>query len=315
MKKIILTCDTEVVELSRDLEDGFDIFIKGKINGREVGVNYINSLASQYGATVNHFVDVYNPNFSLEIANMCEDILSNGHKIYLHTHPLSRYGMRYLNQFSLSKQEEIINWGQNYFCKNFGFSPIAHRAGSYAADDNTFTALRKAGIMIDCSYYPGEKCCKITSIRNINSVEISNSVLEIPVTVYGIRKQIFKLFSWKIHYQKLDFRYGSNVGEILETIDNTPDNSVFILFMHSFNFINRKYSYKKKRYLELSINENLIYEYVRLLQEINKRDNCCWEDIDNIKKEHDGYTYIKNKCINFQETINNRFAKRDVVFL
>ena len=59
MKQILITCDTEVGELHAGRADAFEIFIKGEIEDREVGVKLINDLASKYGAAVEHFVDVY----------------------------------------------------------------------------------------------------------------------------------------------------------------------------------------------------------------------------------------------------------------
>ena len=48
MKKVLITCDTEVGELAGNRADAFEVFIEGKINGQEVGVNFINTIASRY---------------------------------------------------------------------------------------------------------------------------------------------------------------------------------------------------------------------------------------------------------------------------
>ena len=92
MKQILLTCDTEVGELAQGFDEAFDIFVLGKITGEQVGVPLINSIAEEHGAVVNHFVDVYHPCYEKNFIALCEQILSDGHFVGLHTHPGSRFG-------------------------------------------------------------------------------------------------------------------------------------------------------------------------------------------------------------------------------
>ena len=120
MKQILLTCDTEVGELSRDCDLGFEIFTLGKIDGEQVGVPLINKIAAEYRAIVNHFVDVYHPLYEHEFCSLCEDILSNGHFVGLHTHPGSRFGKRYMYEYEIGEQKKILTWGKEWLFKNIG---------------------------------------------------------------------------------------------------------------------------------------------------------------------------------------------------
>ena len=83
MKQILLTCDTEVGELARNFDLAFELFVLGKVKGEQVGVSLINSIAREYGAIVNHFVDVYHPRYEREMYEICASILSEGHFIGL----------------------------------------------------------------------------------------------------------------------------------------------------------------------------------------------------------------------------------------
>lgn len=116
MKQILITCDTEVGELHAGKTDAFEIFIKGETGGMEVGVRLINDLASKYGAAVEHFVDVYPYERYGEhkFEQICRDIIWDGHGVNLHTHPSGKYdkNRKFMRQYSLDEQIEIINFGK-----------------------------------------------------------------------------------------------------------------------------------------------------------------------------------------------------------
>lgn len=297
MKKIVWTCDTEIGELADSVENAYDIFVLGKVQGKEVGINYINELAKKYGAVVHHFVDVYQPKYSKAIIEACERILADGHSIGLHTHPSTMYGKRYMHEYSLSEQQSIIEYGQNFFEKHTGYSPISHRAGGYGADENTILALESAGIKIDSSYYYNNEHCRLPqmSVNSINNYY--NNVLEVPVTVYGVRKNLagIPMICRKIIWQKLDFRYGSNAQEILNIVGKAPDNSVVLLFLHSFNFLCLEYNMKKNKYNKINISHNLISEYEYLLREIALMKDCEYSKIDVIKNNVLGWNCNINR--------------------
>lgn len=308
MKKIIWTCDTEIGELGHLLDDAYNVLVFGKVQGREVGIRYMNRIARQFGVYITHFVDVYQDKYRDNIINACESILSNGHKLALHTHPRNMYGKRYMCEYSLSEQQKIIEYGQVFFKNYINVEIDCHRAGGYGADVNTMTALQKAGIYKDSSYYYSNPAC-ILPFDSINSVFRYGKLLEIPVTVYNISMNFFWTQSVKKkRIQKLDFRYGSSVCEILTVIDKMENDAIIILFLHSFNFLDLKYSMKKQKFMSISVNDQLIHDYKVLLKEISNRKDCCWSTIEDINYMQDGFSVEINRPINIIQSLKKRFS-------
>ncbi len=323
MKYILLTCDTEVGELHADRLDAFEVFIEGKVQNQEVGVKLINSIASEYGAIVEHFVDVYPyERYGEEkFKSLCNNIINSGHKIGLHTHPSGKYDpkRKYMWQYSLDEQKEIIKFGKEKIKEWTGIDVKSHRAGGYGADNNTLRALKEDNILIDSSFFYMNEKCKI-NYNFLNKPSLINEVFEIPVSVYKLEKSVKILNLKNISYQKLDFRYGSNVKEILKCIDVLNDNSVVVLFLHSFNFLNLLYDCKENCYKKITINNNLIEEYDNLLKEIRKRNDCLFihsEDllfkelcnldiVPEIKRNVNIFNVIKQK-------ISNKFKNRNFI--
>lgn len=284
MKQILITCDTEVGELHADRADAFEIFIKGEIEDREVGVKFINDLASEYSAVVEHFVDVYPCERYGEhkFERLCSDIIHGGHGINLHTHPSGKYdkNRKFMWQYSVDEQTEIVNFGKQKIKEWIGIDALAHRAGGYGANDNTIQALKFNSIFIDSSFFYKNENCKI-NYDYINKASEKNDVLQLPVSVYERQKRYGPLKT-KSSFQKFDFRYGSSADEILKAIDMMPENCIIVLFLHSFNFLNLKYNFKDKKYIKISINDKLINEYKLLLASIADKTECKFTSIKDL---------------------------------
>lgn len=284
MKQILITCDTEVGELHAGRADAFEIFIKGEIEDREVGVKLINDLASKCGAAVEHFVDVYPYERYGEhkFEQLCRDIIQSEHGINLHTHPSGKYdkNRKFMWQYSVDEQTEIVNFGKQKIKEWTGMDVLAHRAGGYGANDDTLRALRVNDIFIDSSFFYKNENCKI-NYDYINKASEKNGVLQLPVSVYEKQKR-YGFLKTKSSFQKFDFRYGSSADEILKAIDLMPENCIIVLFLHSFNFLNLKYSFKDKKYVKISINHKLINEYKRLLASIADKTECKFSSIKDL---------------------------------
>lgn len=287
MKQILITCDTEVGELHADRADAFEIFIKGEIEDREVGVRLINDLASKYGVTVEHFIDVYpyERYGEYKFEQLCSDIIQGGHGVNLHTHPSGKYdkNRKFMWQYSLDEQMEIVNFGKQKIKEWIDIDVLAHRAGGYGANDDTILALRFNDIFIDSSFFCKNENCKI-NYDYINKVSKKNGVLQLPISVYEKQKR-YSFITTKSGFQKFDFRYGSSADEILKAIDLMPENCIIVLFLHSFNFLNLKYSFKDKKYIKISIYDRLINEYKRLLAGIANKAECKFTAIKNLDME------------------------------
>lgn len=314
MKHIIWTCDTEVGELAKNLDDGFKIFVEGKIAGQEVGVSFINSVANQYGAKITHFVDVYHPNFQREIAGICEKIVADGHCIGLHTHPSSRYGKRYMHEYSYSEQQEIIDFGQQ-FLNQIGIITEIHRAGGYGANDDTLKILAQAGVKWDSSFFIDNPECKLSNCRGnqISKPVEGHNLLEVPVTVYKEKKKVFGIDTGKRAYIKLDFRYGSDVNKIKQVIDKCPDNSVIILFLHSFNFLKTVYSIKAGKYLHIGVSKRLIESYKEILEYINMREDCSFDTFDIVQKVSNKFMVCFDKNVSAFKKVKKLLVHNNLI--
>ena len=284
MKQILITCDTEVGELHADRADAFEIFIKGEILGREVGVKLIIDLASEYGTVVEHFMDVYpyERYDECKFERLCGDIIHGGHGVNLHTHPSGRYdkNRKFMWQYGLDEQIEIIKFGKQKIKEWIGIDAPAHRAGGYGANDDTIRALKLNDIFIDSSFFYKNGNCKI-NYDYINKASKKNGVLQLPVSVYKKQKR-YSFIKTKSSFQKFDFRYGSSADEILKAIDRMPENCIIVLFLLSFNFLNLKYSFKDRKYVKISINDKLINEYKWLLASIADKTECKFTSIKDL---------------------------------
>lgn len=286
MKQILLTCDTEIGELSRDVDAAFDVFVLGRINGEQIGVPLINKIAKENGAVVNHFVDVYHPEYEQEFIALCETILAEGHFVGLHTHPGSRFGKRYMYEYEIEEQKKILIWGKEWLFKNVGIDVTTHRAGGYGADSRIYPALKETGFVQDSSFFYQAKECRMT-YPYTNRISFSHGVWEFPVTVYKERRFVLGRERRPI-FRKLDFRYGSDTETILGVVRKSPKDSILILFLHSFNFLAGTYNRKRKKFSEITVDRRLIEEYQRLLTGLRQMPDTNFVDFSCIRAgEHD----------------------------
>ncbi|SEO72317.1 hypothetical protein [Propionispora vibrioides] len=292
MKRILVTCDTEIGELT-NIDNAFEIFIEGNVLSKTVGYTFINEIANEYKAIVTHFVDVY-PCETIgdkKFAALCSSIMENGHKIELHTHPSRKFNLRrrYLHQYNEKEQQKIISFGKKKIYEWTGYETKVHRAGGYGINRDTFKVLESEGIIIDTSYLQGNEACLYRDGR-YNAPFLVNGIIEIPITVYRRDTIYWPMISRK-YYQKLDFRYGSTAQEILSVISRMPLDSVIVLFLHSFNFLKIPYNFRTKKYGEITINDKLIEEYHKVLQGIKQNEDCVFcsfSDI-NLDEQYDDF--------------------------
>jgi peptidoglycan/xylan/chitin deacetylase (PgdA/CDA1 family) len=125
-------------------------------------------------------------------------IQESGHEVQLHLHtewvdemrprlfPHVESKMQYLHYFSLADQRRLIALGLQWLKEAGAPRPTAFRAGGFAFNSDTLTALADNGIGIDCSYNasmlgPGSGVCPGELLENARQV---GAILELPMTVY-----------------------------------------------------------------------------------------------------------------------------------
>ena len=114
-------------------------------------------------------------------------------------------------------------------------------------------------------------------------------------------------------WQKLDFRYGASVKDILNVIDSAQDQSVFVLFLHSFNFLHTIYNFNKGKFCDISVASSLVEDYEYLLSEIYKREDCIFSKLDDCTEEVIGNQYIVNRGFSFLSAIRRKFQRTSFV--
>lgn len=283
MTQILITIDTEIGELGKYRPDAFEVFIEGKVDGKEVGYKFLIDILDKYSAKGEFFVDIY-PYKQIEeskFASLCESIAKRGHNVQLHTHPSMAFDEKriFMYQYSLKEQIEILELGKKKIKEWTSKYPIAHRAGGYGADENTLNALAQNNIFLDSSLLPQNSQCSLHS-NQINECYKLESVFEVPVTVYHQVKDY--IVCKRGHLQKLDFRYGSTPDEILKVIQAAPPNSILVLFMHSFNFLNLPYNFRTKHYGAITVNNRLKADYEYLLRKISEMEGVQFSSFADI---------------------------------
>ena len=229
---LILTVDTELSSHPEKMG------ILGKLNGSEYGISKIMDICDKYGIKATFFVDVYGyKRIGIdEMKEICHSVLKRGHDVQLHTHPDVYDKKRgYMALYSLDEQIKIIAEGKEFFEKNLGFSPIAHRAGDWGADYNTLKALERNNIPVDCSMFFGWPQCNLIepTLTKNRCVKYGN-ILEVPATVFV--SPSLGIFS---SYRLFDLN-ANPVTELLSILKKLKraGKEVVVLTLHSFSFLN-----------------------------------------------------------------------------
>ena len=209
MMNIYFTVDTEASmggawsdPLRRPLNSDRHIFCR--INGQDYGIGFITDMLSRYGFRATHFVETLMTlvNGEDDVARVFDFLLERNQDVQLHLHPTYRFYAEWLRAramdqeyqppsrndllsvFDDATQMELIVQAKSLYRRFTGASPVAFRAGCFAANRMTLRCLRRAGIVLDSSFnpcyqawsFPGE-ALQPNHIRNIEGV------WEIPVTV------------------------------------------------------------------------------------------------------------------------------------
>ena len=240
---VVFTVDVEGKKGLSDLPDQLDL----EIGGVKCGLNGILDIADMHNIKMTFFVDVYEikkPFGTGPVKRLTKHIFDRGHDVQLHTHPgpFYEYKRNKMYQFSATEQEEIIKIGANFIHEWTGYYPEAHRAGAYAANKQTISALKHAGIRLDSSYFQGHRNCKLEgNFPYHNELYQMGNILELPVTIYELYEHpcFFQHFFPPIFsIKKIDID-ASSLFEMKEAISNAIESkySTITIFMHSFSLI------------------------------------------------------------------------------
>lgn len=251
MVYLIPTIDVEAIRSLRRL-GSYDMLIAGKVNKSYWGVRKIIEIVRAYQGDATFFVDVCEMGHSKKkMVALCREIIQHGCDVQLHIHPQFMFDVNrpLLNHYSFEEQIHIIKQCTDVFYELTDHYPIAHRAGGYGVNEDTFQALAACHIPVDASFLYGDRRCKLDNqILPRNAVGTYQGIIEIPVTVF--RNDIgYKLFGCTLLEHKRITRLDIDTCSLVElqrVYDRLRGSGVqfIVLFLHSKSLINFSWDYK-----------------------------------------------------------------------
>jgi hypothetical protein len=253
MLNVLFTIDTEVYPLTKNWREealASDIRrdIYGEVEGGAVGLDYQLETFSKHGLKACFMIESL---FSAvpEVGNgplkeVVRAVAAGGHDIQLHLHTewiphMPNFGIPYrshfLNEYPLIEQEALIRRAKHLLEEAGAPSPIAFRAGGFAANSDTMIALRRCGISHDSSFnlFYQRSNCKLPIPRFYGRVTEFDGVLELPVAVFEDRPSHFR------HAQLC----ACSGAEIIYALDEAEKAGwdFFVIVSHSFEMLTNRW--------------------------------------------------------------------------
>lgn len=205
---VFLTVDTEL--MWRHHIDGLDraAIYDRSMEPAGVGVSYQLGMLARHGLKACFFVDPMPALiFGLEpTRRVVETILDAGQEVQLHLHPHwtgaklgdggTSFGRFEMVDYSRSEQYDLIVGATELLVAAGAPDPIAFRAGSYGANDDTLRALASLGFLYDSSHngaeHPWPSAIGLPP-GHISPVE-RHGLIEVPVTLIEDRPGALRNF-------------------------------------------------------------------------------------------------------------------------
>ena len=242
---VFLTVDTELMWRHHvDGLTGAEIFARS-LEPAGVGVSYQLDILARYGLKACFFVDPM-PALTFGIApvrQIVETILAAGQEVQLHLHPNwtgaiagdrgARASRFELMEYGLADQFDLISGARDLLVAAGAPWPVAFRAGSYSANDDTLCALAKLGFAYDSSHNASEQSS--TSAISLPALQIAplehEGLIEVPVTLIEERADALRNFQI----------CALSAGEMRAALDHAQLNrhAAVTIVSHSFELANR----------------------------------------------------------------------------
>ncbi len=283
MKTLVtITVDTEFSSHPEDMG------ISGIIDGHSYGLPLFVKILKEYDFKATFFVDVYTINkpFLKSFVQAIDELKKQGHDLQLHTHPQGTFDPKRsgMKDYSLNEQIEIIKKGKELFYEWFATTPIAHRAGDWAANYDTLKALTANDIWIDSSMFFGWSNCALNNPALTKNISVwQDGLLEIPASVFEcVPLGVFSPF----RLVSTDGNSYNETKELLETFHQEGAPVVNLVY-HSFSFI----KWNKAR-TEYSVDQIRIDKFKNLMNYLSTNSNF------EVKTIKDVGLHFKNGNVN-----------------
>lgn len=154
---LLLTVDTELSNFPRE------VGIAGRLGDEEWGLAKLLELFEELGVRATFFLDAYGSDTAdlEEQRRAAELIVERGHDLQLHTHPGPSFSTdrALLRSYALEEQVEVLQLGCDRLEQWTGRRPVLHRAGDWAADEQSLQALARLKFRADFSASPWSRNC------------------------------------------------------------------------------------------------------------------------------------------------------------
>lgn len=194
MTPVFLTVDTEFAWRHHAAGLDLDTIYARSVEPAGVGLSFHLDLLARHGLKATFFVDpmpamVYGLR---PVARMVEAILTAGQEVQLHLHANwagavagdrgAAYARFNLHEYGAGEQHDLLAGARDLLVAAGAPSPLAFRAGAYAADDATLAALAALGFGYDSSHNGAAPSGIGLPRTHIAPVERARLV-EVPVTL------------------------------------------------------------------------------------------------------------------------------------
>ncbi|MEZ4369851.1 MAG: hypothetical protein R3B07_03470 [Polyangiaceae bacterium] len=204
--RVYLTVDTECAE-ERNLGGrtqpamGYDLRVWGRFDNRdeELGVPLIMSELEAYGMRGTFYTEAIGAHHfgKAGLREVCQQMLSRGHDVQLHVHPVQRRALLEggkpsasdnISAYPLAEQTALLSEGMDLLAEA-GVpreSIRSYRAGNFGASNLTWQAMAQAGLTLSSNYNPCyfDINCEMRSpdaLAGLFRTEI-DGVWELPIT-------------------------------------------------------------------------------------------------------------------------------------
>jgi peptidoglycan/xylan/chitin deacetylase (PgdA/CDA1 family) len=173
------------------------------------------------------------------IRRVVETILAAGQEVQLHLHPnwtgaraddRAAHARFELYDYSLAEQRDLIAGAADLLVAAGAPPPVAFRAGSYAANDDTLVALAEHGIAYDSSFNGADRASRIALPDHHIAPRVRGPV-EVPVTVIEDARGTYRPFQL----------CALSSGEATAALDHAAaeGHAAVTIVSHSFELANR----------------------------------------------------------------------------
>lgn len=280
---VTITIDTENSQAAIINEKWTRDTMLGACQGKNWGIPYILKMFEYYNISATWYLSIFEKYIFGEnlMEAICRLLKKHNQDIQLHIHPVWLMDKEekkkvYMHQYTLEEQIYMIKKGIEDIYKLTGEKPIAHRAGGYGVNRDTFTAMKECGIKIDSSILYRNRDCKVQTSGIKNRVSNFMGITEIPVSVY--KEQLnYPLAKWRndSRIRKIDINW-MEADEITGIFkDELRHGGGYLnLFMHSGSFY-RFYAGKGLNSIEDVVNKNevAVSRFCKVMQYIKKMSN------------------------------------------